>query len=172
MRRDIEALRADGPVEALAVCFLYSFVAPTHERLVRSEIRARCPGLSSRCPPTSRRSSASTSGCRPRSSTPTSARSSAATCSASATRSGRLGIRAPPYINQSNGGIISVAAAAEQPVRTLLSGPSAGVMGAAWVARPAGIDSIITFDMGGTSTDVARVRGRPAGDRAQRTIGG
>ena len=85
---------------------------------------------------------------------------------------GRLGIPQPPYVNQSNGGIISVAAASEQPVRTLLSGPSAGVMGAAWVSAAAGISSIITFDMGGTSTDVARVEdGRPV-IGAQRTIAG
>jgi N-methylhydantoinase A len=83
-----------------------------------------------------------------------------------------LGVTGAPYINQSNGGIISVAEAAARPVRTLLSGPAAGVMGAAWVAGQAGLDAIITFDMGGTSTDVARVEGGVPRVTAERSIDG
>jgi N-methylhydantoinase A len=60
-------------------------------------------------------------------------------------------------VMQSNGGIISARLAAEQPVRTVLSGPAGGVIGAYHVARIAGFDKIISFDMGGTSTDVALV---------------
>jgi N-methylhydantoinase A len=62
-------------------------------------------------------------------------------------------------IMQSNGGSISAQAAAEQPVRTVLSGPAGGVVGAYEVARLAGFERIITFDMGGTSTDVCLVSG-------------
>jgi N-methylhydantoinase A len=58
-------------------------------------------------------------------------------------------------IMQSSGGILSAASAAREPVRTILSGPAGGVIGALSVARSAGIDRILTFDMGGTSTDVA-----------------
>ncbi len=58
-------------------------------------------------------------------------------------------------IMQSSGGILSARAAAREPVRTILSGPAGGVMGALSVARTAGIDQVISFDMGGTSTDVA-----------------
>ena len=58
-------------------------------------------------------------------------------------------------IMQSSGGILSAASAAREPVRTILSGPAGGVIGALSVARAAGIDRILTFDMGGTSTDVA-----------------
>jgi N-methylhydantoinase A len=58
-------------------------------------------------------------------------------------------------IMQSSGGILSAASAAREPVRTILSGPAGGVIGALSVARTAGIDRILTFDMGGTSTDVA-----------------
>lgn len=64
----------------------------------------------------------------------------------------------PPFslrIMQSSGGSISAAAAAEEPVRTILSGPAGGIVGALQVARAAGFANIITFDMGGTSTDVA-----------------
>lgn len=58
-------------------------------------------------------------------------------------------------IMQSSGGIISAGSAAREPVRTILSGPAGGVIGALSVARNAGIERVLTFDMGGTSTDVA-----------------
>jgi N-methylhydantoinase A/oxoprolinase/acetone carboxylase beta subunit len=60
-------------------------------------------------------------------------------------------------IMQSNGGSISAAAARAQAVRTVLSGPAAGVVGARTVARAAGFRRIISFDMGGTSTDVSLI---------------
>jgi len=56
---------------------------------------------------------------------------------------------------QSSGGILSAQAAAREPVRTILSGPAGGVAGALSVARRAGIERLLSFDMGGTSTDVA-----------------
>jgi N-methylhydantoinase A len=58
-------------------------------------------------------------------------------------------------VMQSSGGSISADVAAVEPVRTILSGPSGGVVGALRAARSAGIQNVITFDMGGTSTDVA-----------------
>ncbi len=67
-------------------------------------------------------------------------------------------------VMQSSGGIIPARLAAEEPVRTMLSGPAGGVMGAYQLARLAGFDRIIGFDMGGTSTDVCLVdaeRGGP-----------
>ncbi|HEY1806630.1 MAG TPA: hydantoinase/oxoprolinase family protein [Terracidiphilus sp.] len=57
-------------------------------------------------------------------------------------------------IMQSSGGIVAVRVAAEEPVRTVLSGPAGGVVGACRMAQWAGFDKIIGFDMGGTSTDV------------------
>ena len=65
------------------------------------------------------------------------------------------------FVMQSSGGITSLEAASKQPVRTVLSGPAGGVIGAAAVARLSGFERIITFDMGGTSTDVALVDGDP-----------
>ena len=62
-------------------------------------------------------------------------------------------------VMQSNGGIISAASAAAQPVRTVLSGPAGGVLGAAYAASLADLERVITFDMGGTSTDVALLSG-------------
>ena len=58
-------------------------------------------------------------------------------------------------VMQSSGGSISASVAAREPVRTILSGPAGGVVGAMRAARAAGFEKIITFDMGGTSTDVA-----------------
>ena len=58
-------------------------------------------------------------------------------------------------VMQSSGGSISASVAAAEPVRTILSGPAGGVVGALRTARAAGFEKIITFDMGGTSTDVA-----------------
>ena len=58
-------------------------------------------------------------------------------------------------VMQSSGGSISASVAAEEPVRTILSGPAGGVVGALDVTRRAGFENIVTFDMGGTSTDVA-----------------
>jgi N-methylhydantoinase A len=62
-------------------------------------------------------------------------------------------------IMQSNGGIISADQAAREPVRTILSGPAGGVIGAGHAANLAGLDKCISFDMGGTSTDVALLTG-------------
>jgi N-methylhydantoinase A len=61
------------------------------------------------------------------------------------------------HVMQSSGGIIQARTAAREPVRTILSGPAGGVVGALAVAKAAGFERILTFDMGGTSTDVALV---------------
>jgi N-methylhydantoinase A len=61
------------------------------------------------------------------------------------------------FVMQSSGGITSLASAVREPVRTVLSGPAGGVVGAAAMARRSGFDKIISFDMGGTSTDVALI---------------
>jgi N-methylhydantoinase A len=66
-----------------------------------------------------------------------------------------LGLKVPPHLTQSNGGVIGFDQAARLPVRTVLSGPSTGVVAAQAVGRMAGFENLITFDMGGTSTDVA-----------------
>ena len=79
-------------------------------------------------------------------------------------RSGLQGLgswRAPILSMRSNGGVMTARSAGELPVHTLFSGPAAGVMGAAWVARRAGWPHVITLDMGGTSADVSIVDGDP-----------
>jgi N-methylhydantoinase A len=64
-------------------------------------------------------------------------------------------------VMQSNGSAIGTGLARDEPVRTLLSGPAAGVAGAAELVGSIGVDRFITFDMGGTSTDVSLFDGRP-----------
>jgi N-methylhydantoinase A len=63
------------------------------------------------------------------------------------------------FVMQSSGGITALSTAAREPVRTVLSGPAGGVVGAAATARRSAFDRIIAFDMGGTSTDVSLVEG-------------
>lgn len=75
---------------------------------------------------------------------------------------GGRGKHARIFVMQSSGGITALSTAAQQPVRTVLSGPAGGVVGAAAVAARSGFTRLITFDMGGTSTDVALVDGRPS----------
>ena len=74
------------------------------------------------------------------------------------------------HIVQSNGGVMSTATARRLPVRTALSGPAAGVIAAAAIARAAGHDNVITCDLGGTSFDVSVVAGGKASLAAQTTI--
>lgn len=69
------------------------------------------------------------------------------------------GLRASVLSTMSNGGIMTAESAAMEPVRTLLSGPASGVIGAAQVAKQVGVEKIITFDMGGTSADIAVING-------------
>ena len=75
---------------------------------------------------------------------------------------GSLGEGDTLRIMQSNGGVISAARAGQEPVRTILSGPAGGAVGGLEVARAAGYSKVITFDMGGTSTDVSLMDGKLA----------
>ncbi len=70
-----------------------------------------------------------------------------------------LGIAAPLYIMKSAGGATLAELAARQPVHTALSGTAAAVVGSAWIGRSCGLSNLMTFDMGGTSTDVALIEG-------------
>ncbi len=73
-----------------------------------------------------------------------------------------LGVRAAPHISQSAGGLMSIGMARSYPIRSALSGPAAGALGAAYRARTAGFADVITLDVGGTSADVGLLtRGEP-----------
>jgi N-methylhydantoinase A len=154
----VRALKNAG-VEAVAICFLYSFLDPAHEaaarRIVGEEFPEAFVCASHEVAPEFREYE----------------RLSTTVVNAYlgpvmafyirgvADRLTAHGVTATPYLTQSNGGVIGFDMAARLPVRTLLSGPSTGVVGAQVTARLAGLDDIITFDMGGTSTDVALLQG-------------
>jgi N-methylhydantoinase A len=71
----------------------------------------------------------------------------------------RLAAGTPFYVMKSNGGVISAREVARQPITTILSGPAAGALGASAVAGAAGVERVLTVDVGGTSTDVCLVEG-------------
>ena len=154
VREAARALRA-AEVKAVAICFLYSFIAPAHEATARRILAEEFPEAfltaSHAIAPEFREYE----------------RLSTAVVNAYlgpvmqgyirrlAERLETLGVTATPHLTQSNGGVIGFEAAAAMPVRMVLSGPSTGVIGAQAVGRLAGLPDLITFDMGGTSTDVA-----------------
>lgn len=78
-------------------------------------------------------------------------------------RAGQQGIAAPLLLMKSSGGVASTRAIRRTPVETALSGPAAGIVGAAFVAEAAGFGDLITIDIGGTSADIALVRGGQPG---------
>ena len=75
------------------------------------------------------------------------------------------------HLLRSDGGLTTPAGAEAVPVNLWMSGPAGGVAGALWIARQAGFDNLLTFDMGGTSTDVCLIRGGVAQTRRDTTVG-
>jgi N-methylhydantoinase A/oxoprolinase/acetone carboxylase beta subunit len=147
-----DRLRAGG-AEAAAVCFLHSYVNPAHEIAIAERLRAKgwLVSVSSEVLPEYREFERW-------STTAVNAYVAPLIDRYLARLEAGLGKRRLS-IMQSNGGSISAALARTQAVRTVLSGPAAGVVGARAVARAANVDRVIAFDMGGTSTDVSLVDG-------------
>jgi N-methylhydantoinase A len=154
--RLVRELAAAEP-EAVAVCLLFGFLHPEHERAIGAAIRAALDvpvSLSCELLPEFREYERT------------------ATVAADAylaprvreylrrlaTRAAERGLP-EPLVMQSTGGVAGVAVAAAQPARVVLSGPAGGVIGASAVAARSGYRDLLTFDMGGTSTDVAAVVG-------------
>jgi N-methylhydantoinase A len=81
------------------------------------------------------------------------------------------GVRVPLYITKSNGGVTTARDARQATAETMLSGPASGVIGAASVCVPAGYRNLITFDMGGTSADIALVRDGQPVSSTEETVG-
>ena len=145
--------------EAVAICFMHAYSNPAHESAALARIRERFPqaylSASHEVLPEFRE--------YPRCATTVANAYVGPVMRRYLQRfadGGRALRIAPPLtIFQSNGGIASASAAADLPVRVLYSGPAAGVQGAVHVARQAGHQDVITFDMGGTSCDVCLARG-------------
>ena len=83
-----------------------------------------------------------------------------------------LGLGASPHIQQSNGGFASPHDAGHRPISTLVSGPAAGVTGAVHLTKTAGFPDVITFDVGGTSTDVCVIQNSSPSIAREREVGG
>lgn len=159
-------------VTTIAVCTLFSFINPAHERRIREIILEEYPGayvsISSELVSEFREYS----------------RMSTTVLNAylgpvmkkyvenfqNSVR--ESGIAVAPYVTQSNGSIISIAETVECPIKTAVSGPSAGVVGATYIGRQCGIDKIITFDMGGTSADISLIKDGKAQVSYERMVEG
>ncbi len=139
-------------VESVAVCLLHSYANPAHEEEVADAIRQSGihVSTSSQVLPEFREYERMSTTCVNAYVSPMMSRylKDLASC----VGSGRL------RVMQSNGGVISSKTAGEEAIRTILSGPAGGVVGACEVARKAGFDDAIAFDMGGTSSDVSLLR--------------
>jgi N-methylhydantoinase A len=153
----VEALRG-ADVESVAVCLLFAFLHPDHERRVGERLREALPevhvSLSSEVLPEMREYE--------RAATTVADAYLAPRLSAYLSRLGERVREAglpEPLVMRSSGGVVELAVAARSAASCVLSGPAGGVVGAAHVARASGYDDVLTFDMGGTSTDVASVRG-------------
>lgn len=158
--------------DACAVCFLFSFVNPAHERQVRDALAAAFPGLylsiSSEVQPEFREYERL-------STTVLNAYLQPVLDRYLGTLAEALAVSAPQAalgINQSSGGLMSVERARRFPIRTALSGPAAGAVGAIHMARLSGIPDVIGLDMGGTSADVCLIRGYEAGTSFDKWIEG
>ena len=147
-------------VAAVAVAFLHSYANPAHERRAREILAEELPGvavsLSSEVLPVYREYERAITTVLNAYVTPR-----VSTYIDNLQRSlHAFGTGATLSIMKSNGGIIGAETAVQQPVYTALSGPAAGVMATQQIAEAAGVLDCISFDMGGTSTDVALVQNR------------
>ena len=152
--RLVENLRSQG-IESVAVCLLFSFLRPEHEVRVSDALRDAgfLVSRSSEILPEHREYE--------RASTTVVNAYVAPVLDLYLGRLEREDFGGELRIMQSNGGSIRADEARRHGVRTILSGPAGGVVGAVRVAKVAGFDNAITFDMGGTSTDVSLTRGSP-----------
>lgn len=146
----------DENVKALAIVFLNSFVNPAHENMVKEIIKKCCPDIF-----VSISSEVSNQFREYERMCGTVINSFVGNevqryLGHLETTVNDIGI-SKIYINHSNGGIMSVHEASEFPVKTALSGPAAGVIGAHFVTRLMGIPNVITIDVGGTSTDISLI---------------
>lgn len=157
-REAVRELKAQG-VKSVAVSFLYSFLNDTHERraarIIAEEFPEAFTAISSDIAPEFREYERL-------STTVVNAYLGPVMqgyVRALKNKLTDLGLKVAPQLTQSNGGVIAFDTAAEMPVRTVLSGPSTGVVAAQAIGRMTGIENLITFDMGGTSSDVALLSG-------------
>ena len=154
--KEIAQRLVEEKIESVAVCFLFSFVNPIHELAMRDIIHKVCGdtiacSLSHEIMPEFREFERC-------STTVVNAYVQPIMGHYIGKLEGEIG-KNNLIIMQSNGGRISSSTASKEPVRTILSGPAGGAVGAFEICKKAGYDKIISFDMGGTSTDVSLING-------------
>ncbi len=172
LREALQSLRNRGGVEALTICFINAYINGEHERRAR-EIAAEIFGdtpisISSEVVPEMQEyerteTTVVNSYVRPEVARYVS--------NLQAALAERMGEDTQLSILRSDGGLASARAAAESPVNLLMSGPAGGVSGAIYFCSRAGYDNILTFDMGGTSTDVALIQNSRARVRRETIVG-
>ena len=152
-RAQVRQLKEAG-VEAVSVCFLFSFVNPEHERRVAEIVREEFPeaflSVSSEVLPQYREYERFSTVCLnayigPKVATYVSRLQDELT---------RLGVRTGVHLMTSASGVATAEAAVDRPVNLLMSGPVAGVVGGIWAGKQAGFENVITLDVGGTSADI------------------
>ncbi|HEU0304961.1 MAG TPA: hydantoinase/oxoprolinase family protein [Gaiellaceae bacterium] len=157
--------------EAVAVCTLFSFRDPSHERAIAEQLRRVLPAAhvvaSHEIAPEFREYERASTTAADAYLGPLCARYFRALAS----RSEAAGLP-EPLVMRSSGGVITAGEAADHPAHVLVSGPAAGVVGAALVGRTAGEGNAIAFDMGGTSTDVCLITDGAAERTSERSVGG
>jgi N-methylhydantoinase A len=172
LRASLQALKATGAVEALTICFINAYINGEHERRARdvaAEIFTDTPiSISSEVVPEMQEyerteTTVVNSYVRPEVARYVRNLQDAV--------HERLGRETQLSILRSDGGLASVRAAQESPVNLLMSGPAGGVSGAIYFCRRAGFENILTFDMGGTSTDVALIQNSRARVRRETIVG-
>ncbi len=155
-------LLVEGGIESLAIGFLNSYVNPEHERRAREIVREMYPDL-----PVSISADIGQEYGEYERTLTTVVNTAARPRTILYMRNFESSIEDRHFdgalsIVRSDGGAMSTEAVAERPIQIALSGPSGGVTGAAYLARQIGVPDVLTFDMGGTSTDVSLVLGGEA----------
>jgi N-methylhydantoinase A len=171
---DVERLVAElraAQIEAVSVCLLFGFLHPEHERRLGAAIRDSLPdvhvSLSSEILQEFREFERFSTTVANAYLAPVLGRYLGGVVR----RLEGSGVR-PPVVMQSSGGVMAIDDAAARAAACVLSGPAGGVVGAAHVARAAGYANVVTFDMGGTSTDVASVVDGAIGTTTEAVVGG
>ncbi len=156
VREAARELRDEG-VEAVAVCFLFSYLNAAHERraaeIVREEMPEAFVTTSADIVPQFREFERFTTATMSAFVGPKTGRYLERLATGLQTQ----GVKDDLHVMMSSGGVASSQAAAERPVTLLLSGPAAGILGGRWAGDLAGSRRLITFDMGGTSADIGIV---------------
>src|SRR5690348_1235932 len=161
--RRMARLVANSRPDVVAICLLFSFANPSHEKQIAAKLRAAGFQVSAshEVHPEFREYERTATTVVNACLLPVMSRYLEEVDRLARESARPSGSSSAPCVRvmQSNGGIISSATAAHEPVRTILSGPAGGILGAQYIAELAGFPRVITFDMGGTSTDVALLNG-------------